>query len=89
MDNHFVAVSIENPGADIASDHIPHLFDRFYRIDPSRSQSGEGAGLGLAITKSIIEAHRGSISVTSVNGITRFDIKLPAADADTCMPPPK
>lgn len=77
-----VAIIIENPGTDIAPSHIPHLFDRFYRIDPARPHSGEGAGLGLALTKTIVEAHQGSISVTSAHGITRFEIMLPVVDVD-------
>ena len=75
-----VQISIENPGADIAPNHIAHLFDRFYRVDPARLHSSEGAGLGLAITKSIIEAHRGRISVTSNDARTRFEIMLPTAE---------
>ncbi len=74
-----VSVCIENSGTDIAPEHITHLFDRFYRVDPARQHSGEGVGLGLAITQSIIEAHQGSIAVTSSNGLTRFEITLPNA----------
>lgn len=80
LDDGSVSISIENPGANIAPSHIDHLFDRFYRIDPARPHSSEGAGLGLAITKSIVEAHHGSISVTSEHGVTRFEIKLPATN---------
>ena len=76
-----VSIDCENPGADIAPNHIDHLFDRFYRVDPARAHSSEGAGLGLAITKSIIESHRGRISVTSEGGKTRFEIALPCASA--------
>lgn len=79
LDDGQVSISIENPGADIAPSHIANLFDRFYRIDPARLHSSEGAGLGLAITKSIVEAHHGSIAVTSQQGVTCFEIKLPAS----------
>ena len=58
--------SIANQGDTITPEQLPRLFDRFYRADASRQRSEEGAGLGLAITRSIIEAHGGSIS---------FDIK--------------
>jgi two-component system heavy metal sensor histidine kinase CusS len=75
-----VQVSIENPGPAIAAQHIAHLFDRFYRVDPARLHNSEGAGLGLAITKSIIEAHRGRISVTSNDTRTRFEIILPGTE---------
>ena len=77
-----VSIDCENPGAEISPNHIDHLFDRFYRVDPARTRSTEGAGLGLAITKSIIESHRGRISVTSESGRTRFEIVLPRASAN-------
>lgn len=68
---------IENPGEAIDPRHLPRLFDRFYRAEASRQPAGEGAGLGLAIAKSIVEAHGGSISVVSREGVTRFGIVLP------------
>jgi len=71
-------VSVENPGAEIPAEHHPKLFDRFYRVDPSRQRKGDGAGLGLAIVKSIVDVHGGSISVTSANEMTRFQLTLPA-----------
>ena len=74
-------LSVENPGEDIEPEHIPRLFDRFYRVDPSRQKASEGAGLGLAITKSIVEAHGGTIRISSSNGSTRFAITFPAAGA--------
>lgn len=72
-----VAVAVENSGTDIAPEELPHIFDRFYRIGPSRYSSTEGAGLGLAITQSIIQAHGGHIQVTSGGGQTRFTILFP------------
>lgn len=71
-------VAIENPGPDVPAEHLPKLFDRFYRVDPSRQRKGDGAGLGLAIVKSIVDVHGGSISVTSANETTRFQLTLPA-----------
>jgi two-component system, OmpR family, heavy metal sensor histidine kinase CusS len=71
-------LSVENQGEDIAPEHLPRLFDRFYRVDRSRQKASEGAGLGLAITKSIVEAHKGTIQVFSSNGATRFAITFPA-----------
>lgn len=72
-----ICLIIENPSADIDIDidkeHLDRLFDRFYHIDPSRQRNNEGAGLGLAITKSIIEAHGGGISVSTKNGRIRFE----------------
>jgi two-component system heavy metal sensor histidine kinase CusS len=67
-----VEIRMINHGADIPADQIDRLFDRFYRGDASRLRHEEGAGLGLAITQSIIEAHHGTISVTSANGTTEF-----------------
>lgn len=70
-------LSVQNPGPEIPAEHLPRIFDRFYRIDPSRQRQSEGAGLGLAIVKSIVGAHEGDINVTSARGITRFTISLP------------
>lgn len=69
-------ISVINPG-EVAKEHMPHLFERFYTGDPARRASGEGAGLGLAIVKSIVEAHGGSITVSTDNGETTFRITLP------------
>ena len=73
--------ALENPGDDIAPEHLPRLFDRFYRVDPSRQRSTDGAGLGLAITKSIMLAHNGTVRVSSSGGMTRFEIEFPARAA--------
>ncbi len=70
-------ITVENAGPEIPAEHLPRLFDRFYRVDASRQRKGDGAGLGLAIVKSIVEAHGGSITATSANGKTRFRIQLP------------
>jgi two-component system heavy metal sensor histidine kinase CusS len=72
-----IRLTIENPGETIPPEHLPRLFDRFYRVDASRHRSHEGAGLGLAITRSIVEAHGGKIAVTSGEGQTRFEILFP------------
>ena len=69
-----VELSVENPGQEIPPEHLPRLFDRFYQVDPSRRHGGDGAGLGLAITKSIVEAHQATIRASCVNGTTRFVI---------------
>lgn len=68
---------VENPGEAIPAEHLPRLFDRFYRIDPSRQKTSEGAGLGLAITKSIMESHHGTIIVSSSEGVTHFEAVFP------------
>lgn len=72
-----ISIAIENPGAPIPAEHLPKLFDRFYRVDPSRQRGDEGAGLGLAIVKSIIDAHGGHVDVVSTATRTRFQITLP------------
>lgn len=79
-DDAAVRVSVENPGPAIDAAHLPRLFDRFYRVDASRAQGSDGAGLGLAITKSIVDAHRGTIGVSSIDGCTRFEIGFPRAE---------
>jgi len=71
-------VSVENTGEDIDPEVLPRLFDRFYRADPARAHpTSDGAGLGLAITKAIVEAHGGQVSVTSAQGLTRFTLMFP------------
>ncbi|MFA5123933.1 ATP-binding protein, partial [Zavarzinia sp.] len=61
----------------IPEDHLSRIFDRFYRADPSRHGGGEGAGLGLAITRSIIRAHGGEISVQSGADGVSFELRIP------------
>ncbi len=79
LDSGETRLAIENPGEDIAPEHLSRLFDRFYRADASRQKTSDGAGLGLAITKSIVEAHHGVISASSANGMTRFEIRFMVA----------
>lgn len=78
-----VIIAVENPGATIPPEHLPRLFDRFYRVDPSRRRGSEGTGLGLAIVKSIVEAHSGHVDAASREGWTRFTITLPAPTQTT------
>ena len=73
-ESNIIRLTFENPGESIPPEHLPRLFDRFYRVDSSRQKTSEGAGLGLAITKSIVEAHQGTIQAFSANGMTRFEI---------------
>ncbi|MBW7903085.1 MAG: heavy metal sensor histidine kinase [Rhodocyclaceae bacterium] len=74
-----VGLSVENSGEPIAEAHRARLFDRFYRADASRRRSGEEAGLGLAITRSILVAHGGDIGVSCGEGTNVFTLHLPAA----------
>lgn len=78
--NGSVSVTVENPGDPIPAEHLPRIFDRFYRIDSSRQCTSEGAGLGLAITRSIVEAHGGKARVRS-GASTCFELLLPVGAA--------
>ncbi|MEJ2739354.1 MAG: ATP-binding protein [Dehalococcoidia bacterium] len=71
-------VTIRDSGTGIPEEHIPYIFDRFYRIDKARSRAEGGSGLGLSISRQIVEAHGGEISVKSQIGKgSTFTIKLP------------
>ena len=72
-------VAVENTGSEIPAEHLPRLFDRFYRVDSSRQRTTESSGLGLAITRSIVLAHGGEADVCSTNGLTRFTLLLPTS----------
>ena len=75
-----VAVAVHDTGTGIAPEHLPYVFDRFYRADKSRARQTGGAGLGLAIVKQLVIAHGGSISVESAPGQgTTFTFTLPVA----------
>ena len=70
-------VSVSDTGAGITPEHLPHVFERFYKVDTSRAADSTGSGLGLSITKAIIERHGGTIQVTSQPGHTTFAVVLP------------
>jgi len=78
----WLQISITDNGAGISATDLPHLFDRFYRADASRSRHSGGKGLGLAITKAILEAHQGSIVINSDGeGCgTTVTLKLPVTE---------
>jgi two-component system, OmpR family, heavy metal sensor histidine kinase CusS len=72
-------LTVADSGVGIPAEHIPHVFERFYRVDPARGQEAEGTGLGLAICRSIAEAHGGHIRIESVVGQgTRVTLVMPA-----------
>jgi len=80
--NGMVAISVADTGIGIAPEHLPRIFERFYRVDRSRSRSLGGTGLGLSIVKHIATSHGGDIEVNSVEGRgTRFSLLLPRAPA--------
>ncbi|WP_192558409.1 heavy metal sensor histidine kinase [Pseudomonas allokribbensis] len=73
-----VALRVSNPGAGIEAQHLPHLFDRFYRVDSSRTRSQGSTGLGLAIVRSIMSLHSGTAQVQSRPGaMTVFSLVFP------------
>lgn len=73
-----VKITVTDNGVGIPAEHLPHVFDRFYKADQSRMQSG-GSGLGLSIVKAIVERHGGTVSVRSRQGVeTVFEIALPS-----------
>jgi two-component system heavy metal sensor histidine kinase CusS len=73
-----IGVTVENTGKEIPPDVLPRLFDRFYRADSARRHpASDGAGLGLSITKAIVEAHGGAVSATSDREWTRFRLVFP------------
>ena len=74
-----VVIDVEDTGPGIAPEHLPRLFERFYRADHARDRASGGAGLGLAIVKEIAEAHGGTVRVTSTLGRgTIFTVTLPS-----------
>ena len=73
-------IEVADDGAGIPAEHLPRLFERFYRVDKSRSRSAGGTGLGLSIVKHIIEAHRQTINVRSTENVgTTFSFTLKKA----------
>ncbi|MBU6221854.1 MAG: HAMP domain-containing protein [Planctomycetes bacterium] len=75
-----VRIAVRDEGCGIDAEHLPRLFERFYRVDKARSRKLGGTGLGLSIVKHIVQAHGGSIAVESTPGVgSTFTIELPAA----------
>jgi two-component system, OmpR family, sensor kinase len=83
---------VSDTGVGIPAEHLPRIFERFYRVDRARSRSNGGTGLGLAIVKSVVEAHAGQVEVSSsaepgaAQGTT-FTVRLPAQPASDEPPP--
>ncbi len=79
-----VVIEVVDEGRGIPAEHLPRLFERFYRVDRARSRKLGGTGLGLAIAKHIVQAHRGEIHVTSEVGLgSRFTMVLPLEPASS------
>ncbi|MES2439604.1 MAG: ATP-binding protein [Verrucomicrobiota bacterium] len=77
--DHQVILEVSDRGPGISAEHLPRLFDRFYRVDPARGPSSGHSGLGLAIVQAIVENHHGTVEVESVAGEgATFRVSLPA-----------
>ena len=74
-------VAVQDSGVGLAPDHLPHIFERFYRVDKSRSRASGGSGIGLTIARHLIEAHGGRIWASSpgLTGGSTFSFTLPLA----------
>lgn len=76
-----VQIQVRDTGQGIPQEDLPHIFDRFYRGDPSRSRATGNSGLGLAIAKAIVESHGGTITASSMVGLgTTFTVTLPTGN---------
>lgn len=80
-DNDFILITVSNHGRTIPPDKLERIFEQFFRLDTSRSSDTGGAGLGLAISKEIVELHGGTITAVSENECITFTIKLPVRNS--------
>jgi heavy metal sensor kinase len=84
--SHLAVISVCDSGIGIESEHLPHVFDRFYRVPNAKRRTGRGAGLGLALSQWIAEQHSTSISVQSTPGVgSQFSFPLPISTDDTSL----
>jgi two-component system OmpR family sensor kinase len=78
-DDQGAVITVSDTGPGMSPDQVAHVFERFYRSDPSRSRLHGGAGLGLSIVAAIVAAHGGTVTAASVQGRgTTFTVRLPA-----------
>ena len=81
-----IAVSVSDTGVGIPPEHQPYLFERFYRVDSARARDTGGYGLGLAICRSIVQAHGGQIAVDSQPGAgSTFTVTLPVGHHEQAL----
>lgn len=79
--SHFIAVEVKDTGIGISQEHLPFIYDQFYQVNRSEGKKGKSSGLGLSIAKKIIDAHRGSIGVSSELGKgSTVTVLLPRAE---------
>jgi signal transduction histidine kinase len=83
-DHDAVTITVSDDGDGIAAEHLPHIFERFYRADVARDRDHGGAGIGLAIAKALVQAHDGTIAASSrgPGTGTTFTVTLPAGAPD-------
>jgi two-component system sensor histidine kinase BaeS len=83
VDESAVVLTVSDTGEGVASEHLPHLFERFYRVDSARDRDHGGSGIGLAIVKALVEAHGGTVTAASegVGAGTCVEISLPTGPA--------
>lgn len=87
-DHQYFTLAVSDSGLGIPEDSLAHIYERFYRVDKSHSREIGGTGLGLAITKSAVLMHRGSVTVTSVEGEgSTFTVKIPLTASLNRTPP--
>ena len=87
-DNNHLLITVADTGIGLTPDQITHIFERFYRVDKSRSRAGGGSGIGLTISRHLVEAHNGHLAATSL-GLGQgscFTIALPLAEYTTASP---
>ncbi len=77
-----ITLRVTDTGPGIAREHLSHVFDRFYKADPSRAALGEGSGLGLSIVRAIVERHGGDVQVSSEPGHTEFTLHMPGGASE-------
>jgi two-component system sensor histidine kinase BaeS len=77
LDGGQLVVTVQDTGRGIAPEHVPNIFDRFYKVDASRAGSATGSGLGLSIVKAVVDRHGGTVKVFSSPSGTTFELRLP------------